>query len=397
LRGDLVFLHWTRGGEHRMFRELEAMFAKQNPGIKIREVEAPLTGDPRTGIRTAMESGTQADIMINAWPAFRIELAKAGKLHPLDKAWDKQKWSNNLSNKWRSFASVDGVTYGLNYTYGDRSGMFYFKNTLQKAGVPAPKTWEQFLASFAKLRAIGITPVAMPAKVWAHGEWFESMLLRTAGVEAASKLAAHKIAWTDPVVKRALRKYAEMLKAGCCDAPAQMLADDSDQSQDKVLKSRTHGYLLSGMWVNEGAQHEYQLREGVDFGLLQFPSMGLGFDDTSSIDTRELVVLRAGGNSAAAEAFQGWMAGPEAAAVLARNGVASSSSKVQASLYGPVVASSIKAVSASKIQFVLGDLLPGDLVDEYRLQLQRFLQDPSDENIDKVLAAIEAKATQFYK
>ena len=50
------------------------------------------------------------------------------------------------------------------------------------------------------------------------------------------------------------------------------------------------------------------------------------------------------------------------------------------------------AVANSKVQFVLGDLLPGDLVDEYRVQLQKFLQDPSDANIDAVLAAIEAKA-----
>jgi multiple sugar transport system substrate-binding protein len=45
---------------------------------------------------------------------------------------------------------------------------------------------------------------------------------------------------------------------------------------------------------------------------------------------------------------------------------------------------------------VLGDLLPGDLVDEYRVQLQKFLQDPSAANIDTVLAAIETKAQGSY-
>ncbi len=50
----------------------------------------------------------------------------------------------------------------------------------------------------------------------------------------------------------------------------------------------------------------------------------------------------------------------------------------------------------SKVQFVLGDLLPGDLVDEYRVQLQKFLQDPSDATIDAVTAAIEAKAQEVY-
>jgi hypothetical protein len=53
------------------------------------------------------------------------------------------------------------------------------------------------------------------------------------------------------------------------------------------------------------------------------------------------------------------------------------------------------AVAASKVQFVLGDLLPGDLVDEYRVQLQKFLQDPSDATIDAVTQALEAKAKTF--
>jgi hypothetical protein len=60
-----------------------------------------------------------------------------------------------------------------------------------------------------------------------------------------------------------------------------------------------------------------------------------------------------------------------------------------------VIKAATDAVAKGDVQFVLGDLLPGDLVDEYRVQLQKFLQDPSDANIDAVTAAIEAKAKTF--
>ena len=53
-------------------------------------------------------------------------------------------------------------------------------------------------------------------------------------------------------------------------------------------------------------------------------------------------------------------------------------------------------VPRTSAEVVLGDLLPGDLVDEYRVQLQKFLQDPSDATIDAVTAAIEAKANEVY-
>ena len=56
----------------------------------------------------------------------------------------------------------------------------------------------------------------------------------------------------------------------------------------------------------------------------------------------------------------------------------------------------VDSVASAKVQFVMGDLLPGDLVDEYRVQLQKFLQDPSDANIDAIATALEAKAATSY-
>ena len=85
----------------------------------------------------------------------------------------------------------------------------------------------------------------------------------------------------------------------------------------------------------------------------------------------------------------------EAADIVAKHGLASPSNKVDSSIYGPVQAAAVGAVAKAKVQFVLGDLLPGDLVDEYRVQLQKLLQDPSDANIDAVAAALEAKAKTF--
>ena len=80
---------------------------------------------------------------------------------------------------------------------------------------------------------------------------------------------------------------------------------------------------------------------------------------------------------------------------MAKHGLASPSNKVDATIYGPVQATAVAALANAKVQFVLGDLLPGDLVDEYRVQLQKLIQDPSDANIDAVEAALEAKAKTF--
>jgi ABC-type Fe3+ transport system substrate-binding protein len=122
----------------------------------------------------------------------------------------------------------------------------------------------------------------------------------------------------------------------------------------------------------------------------------MGNDDTSSVDTKELNATANGANPAAADAFLDFITSAEAADLMAGYGFASPSSEADNALLGPVQQVATSAVGNSKVQFVLGDLLPGDLVDEYRVQLQKFIQDPSDANIDAVTAAIEAKAVEAY-
>ena len=150
------------------------------------------------------------------------------------------------------------------------------------------------------------------------------------------------------------------------------------------------------MWMNNRAKNDYKLVEGKDYSLFQFPALGMGHDDTSSVDAKELLVTANGANPKAADAFLDYWTSAEAANILAKAGYASPSSNVDKSLYGEAQKVATEAVASSKLQFVLGDLLPGDLIDEYRVQLQKFLQDPSEANIDTVLAAIEAKAQGSY-
>ncbi len=397
VEGELVILNWQAGVEGDLWTDLEAAFVAANPGVSVREVKVTAQGDPRGGIRSALLGGETVDIIINTWPAFRAELNDAGMLRPIDDAWDSYGWSAKLNDSWRNLGSIDGQTYGLTYTYGDRSAIWYKTEHLEKAGIEPPKTWDEFLASFDKLKAVGYAaPVAIPGKYWAHAEMFETLLIRTAGVEAASALAAHEIAWTDPKVKTALMTYAEMINAGCCGDTASMLANDWDGEADMVFQADAKNYLLMGMWMNGRARNDYGMTEGVDYSIFQFPALGMGHDNTSIVDAKEVNVTSNGANPAAADEFLDFLLTKQAADILAKYGFASPSTEADTSLLGPVLQVATAAVSDSQVQFVLGDLLPGDLVDEYRVQLQRFLQNPTEDTVDSVLAAIEAKAADAY-
>ena len=396
ISGELVIMNWLPGPDQVTFDRIERSFEEKYPQVTVRDIVLSGAGDARGAVRAAFLAGETADLLVNTWPAFRAELAEAGQLREIDSAWEAHGIGEFLNDSWRALGQTDGTTYGVQYTYGDRSGIWYRPDTLAAAGLDGPPgNFEELVASFEPLLANGVTPFSIGAKIWSHGEMFETLLLRTAGVETASALAAHEIPWTDPRVRNVLKIWQEMIEAGCCGDPNNMLALDWDTSSDAVLVSGESAYVIMGMWINGRARDVFGLTEGEDYALFQFPSLGVGFDNTSSVDAKEVLALSSGDNTAAADAFLAHLASPEAANIIAEGGLASPSSAVDASIYGPVVQTATSAVAESNVQFVLGDLLPGDLVDEYRVQLQRFLRDPSDENIDAVLGAIESKAQQF--
>ncbi|MCY3995524.1 MAG: ABC transporter substrate-binding protein [Rhodobacter sp.] len=396
ISGELVIMNWLPGPDGATFDRIERSFEEKYPDVTVRDIVLSGAGDARGAIRAALLAGETADLLVNTWPAFRAELAEAGLLREIDSAWEAHGIGDNLSDSWKALGQTEGVTYGVQYTYGDRSGVWYRPDTLAAAGLDGPpETFDELVASFGPLLANGVTPFSIGAKVWSHGEMFETLLLRTAGVDTAAALAAHEIAWTDPRVRNVLEIWQGMIEAGCCGDPENMLANDWDTASDAVLVSGEAAYVIMGMWINGRARDEFGLEEGVDYALFQFPALGQGFDNTSSVDAKEVLALSSGDNADAANAFLAHLASAEAANAVAAGGLASPSSAVDTSIYGPVTNTATAAVAQSEVQFVLGDLLPGDLVDEYRVQLQRFLVDPSDSNIDAVLAAIEAKARQF--
>ncbi len=396
--GELVMINWLGGAQGEMMQALEQDFMAKNPGVTIRDIVPTGAGDTRGGIRTVLLGGEEADLLINTWPAFRQELVDAGMILPVDEIWDQYGMSEQLSDSWKALSTIDGTNYGVTYTFGNRSGIWYRLDSVEKAGMEGPPaTWDDMLASMDSLNAAGIKPISVPAKVWAHAEWFESLLIRVAGTETATKLAAHEIPWTDDSVKTALGKWKELLDANCCDDGNTMLGRAWADSVDAALKTGDAGYVLMGMWLNTRAKQEYGETPGEDYQIFQFPALGMGHDDVSMVDAKEFNLLSTSKNPEAAAAFMDYMLSADAAAIMAEFGLASPSTDADVSLYDPVIAAAVEEVSkAQSVQFVLGDLLPGDLVHEYRAQLQRFLQDPTDENIDAVTEAIERVAAASY-
>ena len=395
---EIELLTWLGGPDRAVLDDLVKGFEAKYPDQKVKIVVVTSQGDARGGMRTALMGGEKADLITNTWPAFRKEMADAGILRDMSSVWDANGWSGRLNDSWRAMSSTDGVVYGVSYLYGYRSGIWHEPADLKKIGLDAfPATWDDFLATFKPLREAGFKePVTMPAKIYAHAEWFESLLIRVGGPQLVDDLATHKIKWTDPRVVKTMEYYAQMFSADCCADKQLMYASHWDDGADRLFVERTANFLLIGMWINARAQSQYGLTPGKDYALGKFPALGLGHDDASMVDAKEILGTTIGDNPKGADMFLDYISTAEGAKIIAKRGFTPPSSLVDTSIYDPVGAASVNYVSAGPAHFVLGDMLPGSLVDEYRLALQQFVGNPTEDQIMPTLKQIEAVAARSY-
>ena len=123
--GKLVMLNWWGGSDLDVILALEKAFVAHNPKVTFENVPLTGQGDMRGAIRTALLGGQKADLLIDSWPAFRDELAKAGQLRDLTPLWTSGKFADSYSDAFKVLGTgKDGKLDGIKFDYADRSGKF---------------------------------------------------------------------------------------------------------------------------------------------------------------------------------------------------------------------------------------------------------------------------------
>lgn len=397
--GELVLLNWLGGSEREPIIELEEAFMAKYPGITIKDVNtAAGGGDARSGIKTALLAGDKFDLILNTWPSLEAELREQNMLKSMDEYWDAYGWSKYLSDSWRELGSKDGKTWSVYFLAGNRSGLWYSDEAFARAGIEGrPETWDAFVEANEKLKSAGFVPIALGAKKWAQTEWFENLILKLGGTRASADLAAHKIAWNDPVVLEVFSYWQELLEKGFFDDAETMFSNHWDSAQDAVLRQKSAGFTLIGSWFSNRAYGEYGLEPGKDYNFLPFPSVKEAYADTMSIDGKSWVMMADAKNPDAAALFLDFILSAEGSAILAKHKMMTPSSSADLAAYDPTAQMSTELFASSQVFFVMDDMLPAEMSAEFRSGLQAFLADPSDANIKAVCDKLEERAAAIYK
>ncbi|KOU59873.1 ABC transporter substrate-binding protein [Streptomyces sp. MMG1533] len=164
---------------------LAKKFEAQNPKVKIKIVQ--LENDAFKSKMTALTASGKLPDIFHTWGGGVLkQQVDAGLVEDLT---DRTKpWGDELLSVAKEPYLLDEKVYGVPFDIG-MIGFWYNKALFKQAGISAPPTtWSGFLDAVGKLKAKGITPLALAGKeTWTGMYYWAYLAMRTAGAEALQK------------------------------------------------------------------------------------------------------------------------------------------------------------------------------------------------------------------
>lgn len=256
----------------KAFDELVEEFKQDNPDIEI-QFNTFEKESYKTAIRNWLTSEPPDVVFWYAGNRMKTFVDR-GLLEDVSDLWDKDDLHTKLAPA-RSSMTIDDKQWGIPYTYY-QWGVYYRKDIFAKAGLEEPKTWDEFLAVSAKLKADGIAPIAIGTKyLWTAAGWFDYLNMRVNGLDFHIELMDGKVPYTDDRVRAVFEKWKELVEPGYY---LENHASYSWQEAQPFLYNGSAAMYLIGNFITPNFPDE--IRD--QMGFFQFPvineSVGIGED-----------------------------------------------------------------------------------------------------------------------
>ncbi|AYD01009.1 ABC transporter substrate-binding protein [Neorhizobium sp. NCHU2750] len=266
---DLEVTHWwTSGGEAAAVKELAKAFdatgnkwvdgAIAGSGSTARPIMiSRITGGDPMGA-TQFNHGRQAE-----------ELVEAGLMRDLNDVAEKGNWKNVIKPaSLLDSCTYEGKIYCAPVNIHSWQWLWLSNAAFEKAGVPVPKDWNEFVAAGPALKKAGIQPLALGGQPWQANGLFDTLVLAIGGTDLYNKVYKDK--------DEDAAAGPDMAKIFAAADTARQLAQGSNvqdwnQATNLVLTGKAGGQVM-GDW----AQGEFQIANkvaGKDYSCL--PGLGL--------------------------------------------------------------------------------------------------------------------------
>jgi alpha-glucoside transport system substrate-binding protein len=396
-----VIANWG-GGERDAFQKvIDAFTAKTGIPVNYeqsRNLEAL--------VRTRVAGGNPPDIAFEPRPGALAEFAKAGNLIPLDEPVGKEILDPKavdaaIGKSFQELGRVNGTLYGYLFKADSKSTIWYKPASLQAVGGTVPKTWDDLVALSNKYKAAGKIPFGSGGKDgWVLTDWFENILARVAPPKVYNDLhISHKVAWTDPSVKKALGIMAQYFGTpGYFPGGGQGIVGTAftEGIAQAFGKTPVAEMFYEGGFVSVIITTDINkdLKPGTDFDFYTFPAIDPAYG-TPLTGGGDLAIMFK--DSPEGRAFMQYLITKEAADIYAATGSGTPSKLVDTSKIANPIAKKLHEQIASATVFLFdgSDMAPSALGGDFEFTaLQDLVTHPND--VDRIAQQLENFAKTAY-
>jgi ABC-type glycerol-3-phosphate transport system substrate-binding protein len=252
----------------------------------------------QTKLRTALAAGTQVDFMDQDSDQLAGGMMSEGLGYALDDWLTQNALDQNVPitdvfspGVLEQYKTSDGHTYL--WSYMSSPVMFWYnKDIFTQAGVTQPPaTWDEFLTTCDKIKAIGIAPITTESNEAEYDNyWFNYLVERQKGPEFLANTIIDKTGamWTDPVYATTITMIQDLWTRGCIPEVAKGYMWPAGQ---QMLATDLAGMELCGAWLPN--ELKSSARPDFNWGGFPFPSIagGLGNGGDITIWTGSMMIL----------------------------------------------------------------------------------------------------------
>jgi len=362
--------------------------AAKKAGIDL-QFSAYATDQFQAYIQSSLQSG-DAPEAFTWWNGTKLkEIVDSGEIAPLDDLWAKKIASGEYDASSAEPFKVDGHVYGMP-TGLNRWIVFYNKALFKKAGIDkVPTTWDELMATSAKLKAAGITPFnASLQEGWRGFVWFEELLIRT-DPDAYVALNQGKLKYTDEPVRNVFKIWGDLYAKGYFTDPA------SQEEQLDFARGKAAMYL-AGDW-NIGLIEKGGLKAGDDFDGFIMPNVKPDTPKVVIVEAAPLLISKAAADKPEIKAFTEWYMSPAAMDSWATvPGLYAGNNKAKAP--NPIVQKIARIAADEHYRSMVRywEASPSEIVLPAVEEFNRFMTNPSPQAADTAMKNIDAIASQYW-
>jgi alpha-glucoside transport system substrate-binding protein len=357
------------------------------------------TQDLPGALTARIQAGNPPDIAILPNPGLMQQLAREGKLVPLNSFMDMDQVNKDYASAWIDLGGYNGNLYAIFYKVANKATVWYNPRAFASANYAVPRTWDDMIALADRMVADGNTPFSIvapdgPARGWALTDWISEIVLNNCGPDLYDKWIAGEVPWTDACIKQSFEMFDEIVQAkGYVLGGSQGIFTTTDASGTYPLYTdppAAYMYYLASFAQAFIASRDPNLHPGADYNFFPFPTINPDYAGTVTIGADVVVMVN---DTPAARSFMTYLAGAQAQeAWIKLGGFTSVNRSVSPDSYPDRVARAVarELTGASISRFGAGDMMPASVQKAWWKAMLELVKDPG--RLDSILTSLTGVA-----